>query len=82
MELNKEKIIELYNNERFLVIDKVISNNKDYYYIAQINEEENDIIDNYKIVTLETENEETYIEEVLGEEKLKEILPLFLENNK
>ena len=80
MELNINKIIVLGNNEKYLVIDKVNNNNKFYYYVAEVNEQETDIKDNYKIVTVEKEDNQDCFVEVLGEEKLKEVLPLFLAN--
>ena len=80
MELDINKIIVLGNNEKYLIIDKVNNNEKFYYYVAEINEQETDIKDNYKIVTIEKEDDQDCFYEVLGEEKLKEVLPLFLNN--
>ena len=76
MDLNK--IIVLANNEKYLTIDKATKNDIDYYYIAEINKEETDIKDNYKIVTIDKDEEHYYINEVLGEQNLKDILPLFI----
>ena len=76
MDLNK--IIILANNEKYLTIDKATKNDIDYYYIAEINKEETDIKDNYKIVTIDKDEEHYYINEVLGEQNLKDILPLFI----
>ena len=80
MELDINKIIILGNDEKYLVIDKVNNNNKFYYYVAEVNEQETDIKDNYKIVTIEKEDNQDCLVEVLGEDKLKEVLPLFLNN--
>ena len=41
-------------------------------------QEETDIKDNYKIVTIDKDEEHSYINEVLGEQNLKDILPLFI----
>lgn len=76
MDLNK--IIVLANNEKYLTIDKATKNDIDYYYIAEVNKEETDIKDNYKIVTIDKDEEYSYINEVLGEQNLKDILPLFI----
>lgn len=73
-----DKIITLGNGERYLVIDKVIKDDKDYYYVAEVNEDETNIKDNYKIVTTSKKNDDIFVEEVLGEDKLKDILPLFI----
>lgn len=75
--LEIDKVIVLENKEQYLVLDKVTDNNKDYYYIAKVNETETDIENNYKLVTVEEREESKVIEEVTGEDKLKKILPLF-----
>lgn len=78
MKIEVNKIITLANNEEYLVIDKVHLGKIDYYYIASLNEDKTDITNNYKIVTLLNINENLCIDEVLGEDKLKEVLPLFV----
>ncbi len=78
MKLEINKIITLGNNEEYLVVDKVEKDDKEYYYIAEVNEEGTDIKDNYKIVCATYKDGETYLDEVLGEDKLKIILPLFV----
>ena len=74
--LNINKVIILENGEEYLVLDKVNYQDTDYYYIAKVNESETDIENDYKLVVV-TEKDNRVITEVTGEEKLKEILPLF-----
>ncbi len=81
MKVEVDKIITLASGDEYLVIDKVISDNKDYYYVAEVNDEKNDIKDNYKIVTISYDNNRSYFNEVLGEANLKKILPLFIKEN-
>ncbi len=78
MELEINKIVTLGNNEEYLVIDKVVKDDKEYYYIAEVNEEGTDIKDNYKIVLATYKDGDIYLDEVLGEDILKTILPLFV----
>ena len=78
MNIELNTIITLENGEEYLTIDKVTKNNVDYYYIAQLNEEKNDIANNYKVVIIKKQDGKDVIEEVLGEDNLKEILPLFI----
>ena len=91
MKLEVNKIITLGNDEEYLVVDKVLKDDKEYYYIAQVNDEETDtglltgydskktdIKDNYKIVCATYKDGNVYLDEVLGEDKLKSILPLFV----
>ena len=59
-------------------VDKVEKDDKEYYYIAEVNEEGNDIKDNYKIVCATYKDGDIFLDEVLGEDKLKSILPLFV----
>ena len=80
MNLDINKIVVLGNDEKYLIIDKVIKNDITYYYVAEANEQEFDIKDNYKIITIEENEGQHCLVEVLGEDKLKEVLPLFLEN--
>ena len=78
MKLEINKVITLGNNEEYLIVDMVEKDDKEYYYIAQVNEEGTDIRDNYKIVCATYKDGEIYLDEVLGEDKLKDILPLFV----
>lgn len=78
MKLEINKVVILGNNEEYLIIDRVIYDSQEYYYIAELNDEGNDIKDNYKIVCATYKDDQIYLDEVLGEEKLKTILPLFV----
>ncbi len=82
MNIELNTIITLENGEEYLTIDKVTKDNVDYYYIAQLNEEKNDIANNYKVVIIKKQDGKDVIEEVLGEDNLKEILPLFIDKIK
>lgn len=75
--LNVDKVITLGNGEKYLVLDKVLYNDIEYYYIAKVNSTETDIENNFKLVTVEESDNEKIIVEVTGEDKLKEILPKF-----
>ena len=78
MKLEINKIVTLGNNEEYLIVDKVEKDNKEYYYIAEVNDEGTDIKDNYKIVYATYKDGDIYLDEVLGEDQLKSILPLFV----
>jgi hypothetical protein len=80
MRLEINKIVTLGSGEDYLIIDKVEKDNKEYYYVAQVNEDETGIEDNYKIVCATYEDGEIYLDEVLGEDKLKSILPMFVKD--
>ena len=78
MKLEINKVVTLGNNEEYLIVDKVEKDDKEYYYIAEVNEDGTDIKDNYKIVCATYKDGDIYLDEVLGEDKLKTILPLFV----
>ena len=71
------KVIILENNEEYLVLDKVNYENKEYYYIAKVNETRTDIENNYKLVTIIESSGDRILSEVTGIPTLKKILPLF-----
>jgi len=78
MKLEVNKVVTLGNNEEYLIVDKTEKDDVEYYYIAQVNEDGSDIKDNYKIVSASYKDGDVYLDEVLGEDKLKVILPLFV----
>lgn len=78
MKIDVNSIVTLGNKEKYLVISHVVNNDKDYYYIAQMDENEKDIKENYKITVATVEGEKTFIDEVVGETNLKTVLPLFV----
>ena len=59
------------------LLDRTLKDDKDYYYIAKVNDTETDIENNYKLITVEGKDEDRVMVEVTGEDKLREILPLF-----
>ena len=80
MILDINKIIVMKNKEKYLVVDKVVVEEEQYYYIVEVTEKEDNIKDNYKIVKAIPELDGICLEEVIGEEKLKKVLPFFITN--
>ena len=80
MNLNTNKIITLGNGESYLIVEKVNVDEEDFLYIAELNKTETDILDNYKIVKVVEDKNKYLLEEIVGEEKLKKILPVFVES--
>jgi len=80
MKIDINKIITLGNKEKYLIISHVTNNNRDYYYIAELEENGKDIKENYKIMEASTENDKIFLDEVVGETNLKTVLPLFVKN--
>lgn len=80
MKIDVNKIITLGNNEKYLIISHVENSNKDYYYIAELDQNGKDIKENYKIMESTITDGKTYLDEVVGETNLKTIIPLFVKN--
>lgn len=80
MDLIVNKVLTLGNGENYLIVGKINFELEDYLYIAQINETRTNILDNYKIVKVTKDNDKYYLDEIVGEEKLKKILPVFIES--
>ncbi len=76
--IEPKKIITLGTGEKYLVIAGANLEGKDYYYIAETNLEETEMKENYKIVEATSEDDNIYLEEVVGENNLKKVLPLFI----
>lgn len=75
--LDINKVVILENKEEYLVLDKVIKDDVEYFYIAKVNDTETDIENNFKLVIVTQRDNNKIIEEVVGEDRLREILPLF-----
>lgn len=75
--LDIDKVIILENKEKYLILDKIVKDYIEYFYIAKVNDTETDIENNYKLITIEKKDNNMVIVEVTGEDKLREILPLF-----
>ena len=78
LKIEPKKVITLGNGEKYLVIDSATKDGNDYYYIAETNLEETEIKENYKIVVATYEDDNIYLDEVIGENNLKSVLPLFI----
>lgn len=75
--LNVDKVITLGNGDKYLVLDKILYNDVDYYYIAKVNETSTDIENDFKLISVNEVDGHSVIVEVTGEDRLKDILPKF-----
>lgn len=75
--LEIDKVIVLENKEEYLVLDKTEYENVFYYYIAKLNSTKTDIENNFKIMRVIEKDNNNVIEEVIGEDKIKNILKEF-----
>lgn len=75
--LDIDKVFVLENKEKYLVLNKTSLDDTEYYYIAKVNDTETDIENNYKLITIEYKDNNMVMKEITGEDRLREILPLF-----
>ena len=80
MNIDVNKIITMGNGDKYLVISHVVNSDKDYYYIAELDDSGKDIKDNYKIMLKTVQDDKVFLDEVVGEANLKVVLPLFVKS--
>lgn len=78
MKLEVNKMITLNNDEKYVILEEVEKDGTNYYYIAEVNNDETDIKDVYKIISTSEKDGLTYLNEITDETILQELLPLFL----
>jgi len=75
---NKNDIITLQNNENYTVLEVLEYNDKEYLYIALTDEDEQ-ILDEYKIVYLVKDKQGNYgIREVTDNSELADVTEIFI----
>lgn len=75
----KNEIIELHGGKKHIVVDTTKYENSYYYYVCEVNNEKNKIIDNFKIITTVNENGSLFVRTING--SLKDILIEIFKNN-
>lgn len=70
-------IIEINNNEKYVVVNKLTYQEEDYYYIVLIDDINKVLKDVCKIVKLKKDNDIVTIELVEDRQELEAIIPLF-----
>ena len=74
---NVNDIIEINNNEKYVVVNKLTYQEEDYYYIVLIDDINKVLKDVCKIVKLKKDNDIVTIELVEDRQELESIIPLF-----
>ncbi len=74
---NVNDIIEINNNEKYVVVNKLTYQEEDYYYIVLIDDINKVLKDVCKIVKLKKDNDIVTIELVEDRQELEAIIPLF-----
>lgn len=66
MDFKKNEIIVLGSGTKHIIVDTTEYENKYYYYIAEVNEEEK-VKNNIEVITTVTENGNIFVKRVKGE---------------
>ena len=77
MEINLHTVLTLEDDEKYVVVAKIEYEGNYYDYLLQLTDDEEDVTDQVEIVKEEKENDEIYIDEIIDEELLKKLTPLF-----
>ena len=77
MEINLHTVLTLEDDEKYVVVAKIEYEGNYYDYLLQLTDDEEDVTDQVAIVKEEKENDEIYIDEIIDEQLLKKLTPLF-----
>ena len=80
MDFKKNEIIVLGSGTKHIIIDTTEYDNKYYYFVAEVNEEEETVNENIEVITTVTENGNIFVKRVKGE--LENQLINIFKNNK
>ena len=80
MDFKKNEIIVLGNGTKHIIIDNTEYDNKYYYFVAEVDEEEETVNENIEVITTVTENGNIFVKRVKGE--LENQLINIFKNNK
>lgn len=67
MVFEKNEIIRLQSGKKHIVIDTINYNGEYYYYVCEVDKDENHVIDSFQIITTTKEYGNTFIKTVTGD---------------
>lgn len=71
-------IVKFSENDKWFIISEKEIDNAKYSYLVKINKEENDILDEYKVVRCYSLNGEEYMDDVNDKDLLNKIIPILI----
>lgn len=81
MDFKKNEIIVLGSGTKHIIVDTTEYDNKYYYYVAEVNEEEETVKDSIEVITTVTENGNVFVKRVKGELE-NQLMNIFNNKNK
>lgn len=79
MDFKKNEIIVLGSGAKHIIIDTTEYDNKYYYFVAEVDEEEETVNENIEVITTVTENGNIFVKRVKGELE-KQLINIFKKN--
>ena len=77
MYFTKDEIIELTDKKKYLVLDTAILDEKSYFKVKEVDENYENLIGDYKIITAVNDNGALYISEDIKPDELDKLKELF-----
>lgn len=77
--MNELNVITFDENDKWAVIYEKRIDEKDYSYLAKLNDSENGITGEYKVFKSEYSLGDEYMEEVTDKEELNRVIPLLVD---
>lgn len=60
----KDEIIELSGGKKHIILETTKYNDNYYYYVCEVTKDENELIENYNIITTITENGNLFVKTI------------------
>lgn len=82
MNLEKDKIILLEDNTKYVITNQTEYNGKKYYLVMGVNSEETTITNEIAILESSESGDDIYVDKVTDPELIKILVPLLKDENK
>lgn len=82
MNLEKDKIILLEDNTKYVITNQTEYNGKKYYLVMGVNSEETTITNEIAILESSESGDDIYVDKVTDPELIKVLVPLLKDENK
>jgi len=79
LKLNVDDLVTIGENEKYLLLDKASLDDKDYYYIVQI-DDNSQPTDYYTIIEEKNDGEDTFIKKVTDDKLFAKLMAIFVNN--
>lgn len=78
MKKEEYKVVEFEDDTKWFIASEITYNDEKYQYLASVNDKEDEFTDEYKVMKISTEGDDTYYDLVEDAETLKIVVPLLM----